>query len=90
MNAQTRNLINVIATGFIVLVVLSLVLFCGRLFCWAKLIDNMPEDSLRVIIRPSGLVPGEPAPQQAGSQNRSEIRAARPKRAKLSIFPGLC
>ena len=71
MNAQTRNLINVIATGFIVLVVLSLVLFCGRLFCWAKLIDNMPEDSLRVIIRPSGLVPGELAPQQTGPQNRS-------------------
>jgi hypothetical protein len=72
MNAQTRNLINVIATGVVVLVVLSLVLFCGRLFFWAKLIDNMPEDSLRIIISPSGLVPGEPAPQKVASSIRSE------------------
>jgi hypothetical protein len=72
MNAQTRNLINVIATGFVVMVLLSLVLFCGRFFFWAKLIDNMPEDSLRVIISPSGLVPGEPAPQKVESSIRSE------------------
>jgi hypothetical protein len=72
MNAQTRNLINVIATGFVVMVVLSLVLFCGRLFCWAKLIDNMPEDSLRALISPSGLVPGEPSPQKVGLSLRPE------------------
>jgi len=71
MNARMKNLINVIATGFIVLVLLSLVLFCGRLFFWAHLIGNMPEDSLRVIIRPSGLVPGEPASQQTKPQNLS-------------------
>jgi hypothetical protein len=71
MSARMKNLINVIATGFIVLVVLSLVLFCGRLFFWAHLIGNMPEDSLSVIIGPSGLVPGEPAPQQTKPQNRS-------------------
>ena len=64
MNTQTRNLINVIATGFVVMVVLSLLLFCGRFFFWAKLIDNMPEDFLSVIIGPSGLIPGEPAPQK--------------------------
>jgi hypothetical protein len=72
MNAQTRNLINVIATGFVVMVVLSLLLFCGRFFFWAHLIGNMPEDSLRVIISPSGLVPGEPAPQKVASSIRSE------------------
>jgi len=71
MDRHCGKLINVIATGFIVLVLYSLVLFWGRFFFWAKLIDNMPEDSLRVIIRPSGLVPGEPAPQQVEPQNRS-------------------
>ena len=72
MNKPTSNLINIIATGFIVMVLLSLLLFCGRFFFWANLIDNMPENSLGIIIRPSGLVPGEPAPQQVASVIRSE------------------
>jgi hypothetical protein len=74
MNARMRNLINVIVTGFIVMVLLSLLLFFGRFFCWVKLINDMPENSLSVTIRPSGLVPGEPRPQQAWSSIRYERR----------------
>jgi hypothetical protein len=72
MNKPTSNLINIITTGIVVTVLFSLFLFWGRFFFWAKLINNMPEYSLRVMIGPSGLVPGEPAPQQVGSSIRSE------------------
>jgi hypothetical protein len=78
MNKPTNNLINIIATGFIVVVLLSLALFCVRFFFWANLINDIPEDSLSVIIRPSGLVPGEPAPLQAGPQNRSTSEPSGP------------
>jgi len=70
MSARMKNLINVIATGFIVMVLLSLALFYGRFLFWSSLTRDMPEDSLSVIIRPSGLFPGEPSPLQAGPQNR--------------------
>jgi len=64
MNKQTYNPIGIIATGFIVLVLLSLVLFCGRFFCNAHLALG----SSRVIISPSGLIPDEPAPKRAGEE----------------------
>jgi hypothetical protein len=61
MNKETCNPISIIATGFIVLVLLSLVLFCARFF----IISNMHRDSSRVIISPSGLIPDEPVPKRA-------------------------
>jgi len=64
MNKQTGNPINIMATGLIVMVLLSLVLFCGRFFCNTHLIYNMPLDSSRVILSTSGLIPGEPAPKR--------------------------
>jgi hypothetical protein len=64
MNSKMRNLISIIATGFVVLVSLSVSLFWGRLLCRNKLISDIPESSSRIIISPSGLVPGEPAPQR--------------------------
>ena len=67
MNAQKKNLINVIATGFVVLVVLSLLLFWGRFLCVVRHISNRPWGSSQIIIRPSGLVPGEPAAKRAGA-----------------------
>ncbi|MGA2093747.1 MAG: hypothetical protein ABSH16_10130 [Sedimentisphaerales bacterium] len=70
MNKQSWNLINVVSTGIVVTVLFSLALFWVRYFVWFKLVDSMPEEFSRVIIRPSGLVPGEPAPQQMGPQNR--------------------
>jgi hypothetical protein len=71
MNKRNGNLINVIATGIIVTVLFSLALFWVRLFLNYHLLDNLPEGSLQVIIRPSGLVPGEPAPQQSRQQERT-------------------
>ncbi|MGB7582333.1 MAG: hypothetical protein WBL85_07815 [Sedimentisphaerales bacterium] len=65
MNKPTSNLINIVATGFIVLVLLSLLLFWGRFLCVVRLISNRPSGSSQIIIRPSGLVPGEPAPKRA-------------------------
>ena len=70
MNGHNRKLINVIATGFVVMVLYSLVLFWGRFLCYSGLINNIPEHSLEVVISPSGLVPGEPAPHQMEPQNR--------------------
>ena len=64
MNSKMINTIKVIATGILVIVLLSVLLFWSRLFCWASMIIDIPESSSRIIISPSGLVPGEPAPQQ--------------------------
>ena len=40
MNKPTSNLINIVATGFIVLVLLSLLLFWGRFLCVVRLISD--------------------------------------------------
>lgn len=67
MDRHSMKLINVIATGLVVLVLFLSALFWGRFFFWAKLLDKLPEHSFEVTIRPSGLVPGEPVPQEVKS-----------------------
>jgi hypothetical protein len=64
MNKPTSNLINIVATGFIVLVLLSLLLFWGRFLCVVRIINDRTLGSTEIAIRPSGLVPGEPAPKR--------------------------
>jgi len=64
MNKPTSNLINIVATGFIVLVLLSLLLFWGRFLCVVRLISDRTWGSTEIAIRPSGLVPGELAPKR--------------------------
>lgn len=70
MNKQIWNPIKVIATGFIVTILFSLPLFLGRLFCNVGLVNHIPEHSVQIIISPSGLVPGEPRPQQRVESQR--------------------
>jgi hypothetical protein len=64
MNSKIGKILIVIATGFIVLVLYSVILFFGRLSCFWTLIGNVPEDWRKVTICPSGLVPGEGSPNQ--------------------------
>ncbi len=51
--------VNVFATGFVVLTLLSIPLFWFRFICHTSLSVNMPNDTKGVFIRPSGLVPTE-------------------------------
>jgi len=59
MDRHRGKLINVIATGFIVLVLFSLVLFWGRFLCYTNLISAMSLGPKGITIIPSRLVPGE-------------------------------
>ncbi|MCP4609909.1 MAG: hypothetical protein GY845_14470 [Planctomycetes bacterium] len=59
MKHLTNNPVKVFATGFIVLVLLSLPLFWLRFTCEASLFEGMPIDVKKVAILPSGLVPDE-------------------------------
>ena len=59
MNVRTGKFLNAIAIGFIVLVLSLLVLFSGRFVCFEVLMDGIPQDWLKVIICPSGLLVGE-------------------------------
>jgi hypothetical protein len=56
------NLLNVAATGIIVLVMFSLLLFLGRLVCYKILWQLMPQQYKDIAISPSGIVPGEEMP----------------------------
>ncbi|MGD0573312.1 MAG: zinc ribbon domain-containing protein [Sedimentisphaerales bacterium] len=64
MNIRTGKFLNVIAAGFIVLVLFSLVLFTGRYYCFEALMEPMPLEWKKVTICPSGLLPGEGSPRQ--------------------------
>ena len=77
MNPKIKNLINVTATGIFVTVIFSLVLFWGRHISYSKLIKHTPPEFFRVAISPSGLVPGEPAPQREWS-GRTQISREEP------------
>jgi hypothetical protein len=59
MKPVIKNFVKNIATGFIVLVLLSLPLFWARCFCEAIIFDMMPPHSTEVRIEPSGLFPPE-------------------------------
>ena len=90
MDRRCSRQINIMATGFIVLVLYSLVLFWGRYICWKGLIDNMPAGSRRITISPSRLVPGEPAPQQVEPQNRSATLQPGPNEPNLQFSEVSC
>lgn len=57
MKPSCRYTINVLATGFVVLVLLSLPLFWTRFLFEAMLIDGLPYEAKQCEISPSGLVP---------------------------------
>ncbi|MBC8472267.1 MAG: hypothetical protein H8D56_22625 [Planctomycetes bacterium] len=59
MKFLINNPVKVFATGFIVLVLLSLPLFYIRIICEASLLEGMPPEVKMVPINPSGLVPDE-------------------------------
>ncbi|MDT8300449.1 MAG: hypothetical protein RQ760_03130 [Sedimentisphaerales bacterium] len=59
MKSLTNNPVKVFATGFIVLVLLSLPLFYIRIICEANLLEGIPQGVRKVAISPSGLVPDE-------------------------------
>ena len=59
MKHLTNNPVKVFATGFIVLVLLSVPLFYIRITCEMSLLEGMPQDVRKVAILPSGLVPDE-------------------------------
>ena len=57
VKASAGNLTTRIATGFMVLVLLAISLFWGRLLCDLLLASHIPEETRLVKIRPSGLAP---------------------------------
>ncbi|MBW7991686.1 MAG: hypothetical protein FVQ84_16955 [Planctomycetes bacterium] len=59
MKHLTNNPVKVFATGFIVLVLLSLPMFYIRFFCEASLLEGMLHEVKDVSMSPSGLVPDE-------------------------------
>jgi len=59
MKSIIKNCVKIIATGFVVLVLLSLPLFRARYFCEAAICDKMFRDSTQIRIEPSGLFPAE-------------------------------
>jgi hypothetical protein len=73
MKNPSGSLINIIATGIVVTIFLSLPLFLGRWLCNSYLVNNISEQFKQIIISPSGLYPGEPAPQQVDVQSRDEM-----------------
>ena len=56
MNSQKGYVINVVVTGFMVVVVLSTVLFAARFFCLQGLLSLMPDKMLQAEKSPSGLL----------------------------------
>jgi len=59
MKSLITRLVKVLATGFVVLVWLSLPLFWGRWLCEISLAVRMPDEARDIFLRPSGLVPPE-------------------------------
>jgi hypothetical protein len=59
MKSSVNHTIKVLATGFVVLLLLSLPLFWCRWLCEIILAEMMPRDCREIGLRPSGLVPSE-------------------------------
>jgi hypothetical protein len=57
MRTSANYAIKVLTTGFIVLLLSAVILFCGRFITDARLRAGMPRDATRVEISPSGLLP---------------------------------
>jgi len=96
MKPSCRYTINVLATGFVVLVLLSLPLFWARFWCEAALTEGLPYEATQCEITPSGLVPDkfENDPNTAShSRFWSYLRTDAPTFLgffdyAMSIFPG--
>jgi len=74
MDRPKTNPVSVITIGLIVLVLFSICLFWARFICETALLTIMPEDSMRISICPSGLVPVE-IEKDPNADRPSEIRA---------------
>jgi hypothetical protein len=59
MKSLINNPVKVFATGFIVLVLLSVPLFYIRIICETSLLEGIPLEVRKVVLSPSGLVPDE-------------------------------
>ena len=57
--SRQAGIVQAIAVGFIALVLLSITLYWGRLFCEMALLEQIPSDVSGIVISPSGLVPPE-------------------------------
>lgn len=57
MKTSANYAIKVLTTGFVVLLLSAVVLFCGRFLTELRLAVGMPEDGTQVGISPSGLLP---------------------------------
>jgi hypothetical protein len=91
MSPRIKNLINVMVTGIVVTIIFSLVLFWCRYICYSKLIKHTPSEFFRVSISPSGLVPGEPAPQRewSGRMQRSREEPNEPNFLFSEVYASL-
>jgi len=74
MKSLLNHPIKVLATGFVVLILLSLLLFWCRWLYEINLYDIMPSESRYVTITPSGLVPPE-LENDPNVSRHSEVRA---------------
>ncbi|HUT30773.1 MAG TPA: hypothetical protein VMX13_13355 [Sedimentisphaerales bacterium] len=55
MNASRKYVLNVVATGFVVLLILAVPLFWARFLCETLLREIMPPDARQIVLRPTGL-----------------------------------
>lgn len=85
MKSAINHLAKVLATGFVVLVLLSLPLFWARFTCEIILEEMMPRDFREVTFEPSGLVPPE-IENDPNAVRRSSMEARmRPEASALSL-----
>ena len=57
MKLSTNHIVRVLATGFVVLILLSILLFWIGFLCNVSLFEFMPNEIKSVTIEPSGLLP---------------------------------
>ncbi|UCD29947.1 MAG: hypothetical protein JSV03_05580, partial [Planctomycetota bacterium] len=81
MNSQKGYILNVVVTGFMVLVILSTALFLGRFCCLQALFELMPPDMAQAVQSPSGLL-GDWDREQKWSQDEPNAISS-PSRVEL-------
>jgi len=74
MNSSKKHPFRVLATGIIVLIFLSIILFWLRFLCSATLSERMPDDIKSAVIAPSGLLPDD-FEKDPNFQRRSQVTA---------------
>ena len=79
MKSSTNHPVRVLATGIVVLIFLSIILFWLRFLCSASLSERMPDEIKSAVIAPSGFLPDDfekdpnlQRTSQASAQIRSE------------------